>query len=198
MENLLRTDFTAHYGLPVATIADIYQETNEQYFEIEDDALREIQISNVANSGQAVYNNHPRRFLVGVINYDKFITSLNHVFQHGRKRCDLVVFTKNENSYFLLNELKESNKRSSTQLKKSLSDLLAVPSIASFANTFTIKRCCFFNKKITIAPPTINAVTAFNAINALAPNGLQFSHPDIELLGFEYYKYYNGHQFLLS
>ena len=197
MENLLRNDFTAHYNLPIAGIANIYQQTDEKYFEI-NDIFGEIQISNVPNSGQAAYNNLLNQFLIGVINYDKFITSLPHLFQRGRKRCDLIVYTKNNDKYFLLNELKASNKRSSKQLKESLSDLLRVPSIAAFVNTFTIKRCCFFNKKIHLAPAPINAVTAFNKVNTITQNGLQVSHPQIEALGFEYYKYYNGEQFVLN
>jgi len=204
MENLLRNDFTAYYGLPLAIVANIYQETNEPYFEIEDDANQETQISIVPDSGQAVYNNRANRFLIGVINYDKFVTSLSHRFQQGKGRCDLIVYTKNNKGYFLLNELKDTNPLfddepsiSTRQLEKSLTDLLNVPTIVAFVNTFTEKKCCFFNKRIQ-APPPILAVTAFNRINTITVNGFQIKNAIIEALGFTFHKYYGGHQFILS
>jgi hypothetical protein len=203
MEDLLRNDFTAHYNLPVATIANIFQQTEERYFEILDDENREVQISTIPDSGQAIYDNSHNKFLIGVINYDKFFTSLDHAFQRGRKRCDVIVYTINQNAYFLLNELKESNQqRKSPQLKQSLKDLLDVPMIAAFVNSFRIKRCCFFNKKIQspppVAPPSIRAITAFNQIQTILVNGFQVSNPEIEALGFSYYKYYAEQRCILS
>ena len=44
MEDLLRTDFTSHYGLSVCTTAKITVVTNEPYFEIEDTDVKEIML----------------------------------------------------------------------------------------------------------------------------------------------------------
>ena len=55
MEELLRIHFTAHYGIGLSTVADIYLETTFPYFEIED-CNGETQISCVQGSGQAIYD----------------------------------------------------------------------------------------------------------------------------------------------
>ena len=71
MEILLKNDFTAHYGLPISTISNISQQTNAPYFEIEDDAEREIIIHLTAGQGMASYKNI-REYNVTIINYDNF------------------------------------------------------------------------------------------------------------------------------
>ena len=51
MENLLKNDFTTHYGLPVSTVTNISVQTNTSYFEIEDDDERQTLIHFSTNSG---------------------------------------------------------------------------------------------------------------------------------------------------
>ncbi len=201
MENLLRNDYTAHYLQPASAVANIYQETNEHEFELEDDNNRETQIFVAPNSGTAVYTN-PNGFLIGVINYDKFVTSLPHQFQRGRKRCDLIVYTTDSSSYFLLNELKDTNplydvQKSTPQLEQSLTDLMNVPSINIFINTFTTRKCCFFNKRAS-APLLLSATSAFNQVNTIALNGFRLPNAIIEALGFTFHKYYGGHKFVFN
>jgi hypothetical protein len=196
METLLQRDFTAHYRLDVSSIANISIQAAAQYFEIEDDQHRETQIHFTAGLGMAAYSNRSS-FDVTIINYDKFITSLPNAFQNGRQRCDLIVYTNTNNRYFLLNELKDRKpnknvrKKAKSQLLESLQCIMAVTAIRIFVNQYTIKRCCYFNKK-AISPPSITAPSAFNRLNQLTLNGIQMSSPGIESLGFEFYQYSKG------
>jgi len=200
MEALLRNDFTAHYGLPYCAVADISQTTNARNFEIEDDENRETIILFQPYHGTAVYRNVLSKQML-IINYDKFVTALDVNFQNRRKRCDLIVCSQNTNDYFLLNELKDASPRSGRkkakkQLVESLKDLMNVDTIATFANNFTIRRCCFFNKRV-VSPPIINAGNAFNRISTVVPQGLQLENPIIESYGFELYEYTGGQFFEL-
>jgi hypothetical protein len=197
METLLNNDFTGHYGLSVSTTVNIRLETTEPYFEIEDDVNKETQLHTTVGSGMAVYSN-VNKYSVVVINYDKFVTGLSPIFQHKRKRCDLIVYTDIIPQYFLLNELKDRRPKPKvktkavSQLLVSLTDLMNVPTIHSFINSYSIKRCCFFNKQAT-APPSISATSAFNRFNTIAINGIKMSNPAIEAFGFELYEY-SGNQ----
>ena len=146
---------------------------------------------------RAIYDNSLNSFLIGVINYDKFISSLDHIFQRGRKRCDLIVFTANSDNYLLLNELKDSNKSKSVQLVSSLEDLMKVEQIKQYAGRFIVRRCCLFNKRVPISPSPINATLAFNRVNPIAKYDFQIENSDIEKYGFTYHKYYGGYQFRL-
>jgi hypothetical protein len=193
METLLRNDFTTHYGLPVSTTPNLSLNTEETYFEIEDDAARETQLHLVAGMGMAAYRN-ANGLTVTIINYDKFVTGLPHAFQHGRKRCDLIVHTSNY-SHFLLNELKDRRPRqrvrndSIKQLEASLALVMGVPAITNFANAHALRHCCFFNKQ-AMAPLTIRAATtAFNRLSTVVTGGLQMPNPTIEAFGFEFWEY---------
>jgi len=196
METLLRNDFTVHYKLPISATANISLSTKAQYFEIEDDEQKETQLHIIAGSGMAAYRN-TNGYTTTIINYDKFITGLPHAFQQGKERCDLIVHTTNLR-YFLLNELKDrkpKNKvrtKSISQLLTSLTLIMNVPNIATFANTHTFRHCCFFNKQ-SVSPPTITATTAFNRLGTLVTGGLRMSNPDIEAFGFEFWEY-SGNQ----
>jgi len=199
METLLKNDYTAHYGLPVSEIHSISNQTDAPYFEIED-VNRETEVYTFANNGTAVYNN-PNRRLFCIINYDKFVTSLDKNFQRGKKRCDLIVHAQNEPTYFLLNELKDANptkgrKKATTQLEESLKDIMAVPTIKKFVNNYNIRQCCFFNKRV-IAPAMISATNAFNRINTITQTGLQLSNQRIENKGFTLFEYSGGKKYVI-
>ena len=196
METLLRNDFTTHYGLPISTTANISISTTAQYFEIEDDVNRETQLHFTAGNGMAAYRNN-NGYTATIINYDKFITGLPRAFQQGKERCDLIVHTADQH-YFLLNELKDRQPRarvrtkSISQLLSSLTLIMEVSSISTFANTHTFRQCCFFNRQ-SMSPPTITATTAFNRLSTLATSGLKMSNLAIEALGFEFWEY-SGNQ----
>ena len=192
METLLKNDFTAHYGLPISEATNITISTSASYFEIEDDENKETQLHLTVGNGMAAYRN-PNGYAVSIINYDKFITGLPRAFQQGKERCDLIIYTTNQR-HFLLNELKDRKPKSKVrtksiaQLLSSLTLIMNVPSIATFANTHTFRRCCFFNKQ-SMSPPTITATIAFNRLGTLVSGGLKMSNPDIESLGFEFWEY---------
>jgi hypothetical protein len=196
MESLLRNEFTAHYGLLVSTLPNLSISTTESYFEIEDDANREIQLHVLAGGGMAGFRNVGRH-LVTVINYDKFITGLPAIFGNGLKRCDLIVYSDNS-EHFALCELKDRKPKSRvraksiSQLLASLGSIMNVPDIDTFAKSHTFRRCCFFNKQ-SMSPPSITATTAFNRLNAVATNGLKMSNSSIEAFGFEFWEY-SGNQ----
>ena len=197
MENRLKQDFTAHYGLAVSTIANIRLVTTEPYFEIEDDVNGQTQLHTGQGLGQAVYRNNART-LVEIINFDRFLTSLPHAFQNGKKRCDLIVHTTGFR-HFLLNELKDrsnmakASSKAIKQLEESLTLIMAVPSINTFANAHQQKRCCFFNKQAR-PPALLNVLNGFNRINRIAQNGLQISNQSIEAFGFGLFDSSGGYQ----
>jgi hypothetical protein len=203
METLLRNDFTAYYGLPTAIVSNISINTAALYFEIEDDEHKETQIHLIRGMGMAAYKN-VNGYEVTILNYDKFLTSLPHIFHQRKQRCDLILHTKNKR-YFLLNELKDKKPKnkvrteSINQLLASLKLIMTVPAIAAFANAHRFRHCCFFNKQsmagtsVTAEAANRTAVNAFNRLSRLTPNGLKMSNPEIEALGFEFWEY-SGNQ----
>ena len=205
METLLRNDFTSHYGLPVATIANILATTAVPYFELKDDNTL---IYTVNSQGTAKYSNL-NTIDITVINYESFFNSLSPAFIHSKEKCDLIVHDNNQ-QYILFNELTDTlpiyvspfintqgqqpgkRQKAISQLLSSLAIVMNVPTIAAFANNHTFRHCCFFNKQ-SIAPPTIIATTAFNRLGTLITGGFRMSNPDIEVFGFEFWEY-SGNQ----
>ena len=131
---------------------------------------------------------------ISVINYDKFITSIeDEAFQRGRKRCDILIHC-NTHKYFILGELKDRSPKGKVrsgakkQLLSSLQTLIAVSEINAYAGLAGVKKCCYFNKQST-APTTLNATTAFNRLSNVYPDGFQMNNPDMEALGFQFYEY---------
>lgn len=204
MEDLLRNDYTAHYGLPTCIEPNLVIQTSETYFEVEDTTTKEIALHTINGGGMARFAN-PNKVEVTIANYDKFVTSLPNHFQNGRKRCDLVLVS---NANFILGELKDRDvsnsqrrynvrKGAKEQLLQSLTTLIAVPQIMTLANTKTFKRCCYFNKQ-TNSPSIITATTAFNRLSTIFQDGFQMSHPAIEGHNFEFWEYLGGHTLTLT
>lgn len=195
MDSLLKNDFTAYNALTASTV-NIRTDTSLTYFEIEDVA-RVVQVQGVTGFGTGKYRN-PAGNDVAIIDYDGFLTSLPNAFQHGKKRCDVIVYTLN-NSHIVLNELKNRNPhpnvltKATSQLLSTLNEIIRVPTIHAFINNFTSKKCCYSNKQAISPSPIVSATSAFNRINTLVTNGLKLSHPQIEALGFELYEY-SGNQ----
>ena len=204
MKDLLKFDYTAHYNQPVSTIDNFYTSTRNIYFELKDDINL---VYNDKGQGVARFNN-PREIEVFVLNYEEFVKSLSPVYKNRRQVCDILLHTANEKQ-LLLCELTDtfekyvntfSNDKGSQpgkrnkaikQLQQSLSDLIAVPSIACFIEKHSTKQCCFFNKQPK-APVTINAVNAFNRINNLSSNGFEMPVPEIEKFGFRFFEFWGG------
>ncbi|PJJ08164.1 hypothetical protein CLU83_1411 [Flavobacterium sp. 1] len=196
MDSLLKNDFTSFHQLPIS-ILNIRQDTILPYFELEDiDTV--LTLSSIKDSGTAKYTN-PNNLEVIIIDYDTFLTSLSHRFRQGKSRCDAIVYTQNK-SYFLLNELKnrkivnenafeEVLSGAISQMLKTLTLIKSVPSIDTFINPFTQKRCCYCNKQSINPSPIIDAPNAFNRLNNLAPDGIEMEHSEINALGFQLFQY---------
>lgn len=196
MDSLLKNDFTSFHQLPIS-ILNIRKDTILDYFELEDiDTV--LTLSSIKDFGTAKYAN-PNNLEVTIIDYDTFLTSLSHRFKQGKSRCDAIVYTQNK-SYFLLNELKnrkivdenafqEVLSGAISQMLKTLTLIISVPSIDSFINSFTQKRCCYCNKQSINPSPSIDAPNAFNRLNNLVPDGIEMEHSEINALGFELFQY---------
>jgi len=200
MENLLKNDFTAHYGLSACIAQDLVIQTNEPYFELEDTPKKDIVLYIKIGAGTARFSN-PKTATVTVAKYEKFVTSLPNSFQRDRKRCDIIVCDDGEN--LILGEIKDSTnikrhrKKAKKQLYESLTTLLAVPQFLKLTNKKTVKRCCYFNKQ-SDAPSIITATTAFNRLSEIFPEGFQMSHPAIEEQNFEFWEYLGNQTLTLT
>ena len=194
MEDLLRNNYTAHYGLPVCTEPNLVIQTNETYFEIEDTVTRETALHTINGDGMARFSN-PNASAITIANYDKFVTSLPNDFQRGKGRCDIIVCDDGRN--LILGEIKDSpnikqhRKKAKKQLYESLTTLMAVPQFLAITNNKTIKRCCYFNKQ-TSSPAILTATTAFNRLSLIFQDGFQMNYPAIEGQNFEFWEYLGG------
>jgi len=198
MKDLLMTSLVAHYGLPVPTTTNWFIQTVEKYFEIEDTDAGEILLHTTRGLGMSKFSNQ-NDLDVTIINYDKFITSIQSTpFKNGRQRCDIILNT-NDDKYFILGEIKDRsivNKNSQKKVRKgakeqilaSLQTIYAVPEIVAYINLKTRKLCCYFNKQ-SDSPVLLNATTAFNRLPNFYPDGFQMSKPDIEAFGFYFFEY---------
>lgn len=196
MDSLLKNDFTVFHKLPISNL-NICQNTNSSYFELEDvDTV--LTLSNTKDSGTAKYSN-PNNLDMAIIDFDSFLTSLSHKFRQGKSRCDAIVYSQNK-SYFFLNELKnrkiEDENAFSEVLSKAISQMLktlylinTVPSIITFIESFTEKRCCYCNKQSNYPSPIINATIAFNRLNNFMPDGIELEHLEMNVLGFKLFQY---------
>lgn len=195
MESLLFNDFINHHSLPACTVT-IAQNISHPYFEI-DDVARNLIVHTTPSNGMAKYEN-PSSKEIAIIDYDGFLTNTPHVFQQGKERCDVIVHTTNEKSYFILNELKDripATKvltKATSQMIATLNELQKVPTIVSFIANFAVKKCCYCNTQST-APIILTATTAFNRLTTVSTNGLKLSNVHIENLGFELWEY-SGNQ----
>lgn len=192
MEDLLMTKLISHYNLPAPTITNWFVETDDDYFEIEDTHGGEIKLHTKRGLGMAKFRNSDS-LKITVINYDKFITSIqDEPFKSGRKRCDIIATEVNK--YIIIGELKDRihtrkvRSGAQKQILCSLQTLTNVPEIKSYIDLKTTKICCYFNKQSS-SPTTINATTAFNRLPSMIPDGFKMSKPDIEAFGFEFYEY---------
>lgn len=203
MEQHLRNDFTAHYGLPTYTAPNLCIQTSATYFEIEDTETKEVLIHTGQGLGMARFSN-PNQHEVHICNYDKFLSEQDDSFQLGKKRTDILVTCDNA-GFIVLGELKDrliSTKRKQNkvsrgakeQLLGTLKTISEVPEISAYITAKPTKRCCYFNKQ-SKGPTTLTAVPAFNRLSNLYQDGFQMSNPDIEALGFEYWEY-TGNQTL--
>ena len=200
------TNLVSHYILPTPTIINWFIQTEETYFEIEDTTVGEIVLYTTRGSGMSKFSN-PDTLAVTVINYDKFITSIqDESFKSGRQRCDIIL-NSNDNRYFVLGEIKDRSifnknsrrnvrKNAKEQLISTLQTILVVPEIATYLTTKVTRRCCYFNKQ-SASPAILSATTAFNRLPNFYPDGFKMTKREIEALGFEFYEYTGAQTMIL-
>jgi hypothetical protein len=195
MESLLKNDFINHHSLPSCTI-NIAQKVNYIYFEI-DDVAKNLVIHTTPSNGMVKYKN-PLAKEVTIIDYDGFLSNTPAEFNKGKERCDVIIHTTNEYSYFLLNELKnripKTNvlAKATSQMIATLNELHNIPAIVTFISKHITKKCCYCNTQST-APATLTATNAFNRLTTISTNGLKLSNVAIENFGFELWEY-SGNQ----
>lgn len=202
MEDLLTNKLVSHYNLPAPTTTNWFVRTEATYFEVDDTSTGDIVVNTNRGSGMAKFSNVDA-LSVNVVNYDKFITSIqDEAFKQGRKRCDILV-TCHSNRYFILGELKDRNPRGRVrsgaikQLLSSLQTLTTVPEINAYIDSKAVKRCCYFNKQST-SPTNLSATIAFNRLSRAFPDGFRMSKPEIESFGFDFYEYTGEQTMALS
>ncbi len=200
MEQLFLGDYINHYGLFAysGSVDDVYLRCDESYFEIKDDSSKTLTISKNKNFGEAKIAN-PNKYMVGIFNYDKFVSALDAKFQDDKKRCDMILATDND---FILAELKDSqNKKAESrarkQLLQSLETIIDVPAIDTYITQHSTRKCCYFNRQASTSNSEIinTTITAFNRPSNISPNGLKMKNKKIEDLGFEFWQY-TGNQVL--
>lgn len=196
MSNIFYKEYTKHNNL-----ANCYKKcekrNNYNYFELID-ISKELHISASRINGMAKYENTTFKKLL-FFDYDKFLSSLPHSLSEGKRRCDAIIYTIEEKTYFILNELKDRDNTSSKkrrairydakdQLKHTLNELFSVPEINNFINLFSHKICISSNAQPTPPEPLISSVIAsFNPLSNITPNGLNLPDTEINSYGFEYW-----------
>lgn len=209
IKNLLECNFITHYKLTTIVSVNVVS-TTDTNFDLIDDAV----LVYPAGTGIAKYNN-PNHKEINVINYESFINSLPRTFQHGREKCDLIIYTS-DLSYFILSELTDTQpiyvpdfalkngtfrtgkrNKAISQLKQTLKDISDVNEIDNFIKRHSTKHCCFFNKQ-ALAPIGITAIIAFSRLSSITPNGYKMSNPEIESFGFELWEFSGSQTYLLS
>lgn len=195
MGNIFYSSFIKHYNL-----GNCYKKcekrTSVNYFEL-NDISKVLHISPVPINGMAKYENRNLKTLI-VFDYDRFFSSLPHLIGQGKRRCDAVLYTINDKSYFILNELKDrdnhnSKKRSriritsKDQLFQSLNEMLTIPEFNTFINSFTHKLCISSNAKPHSVGIIGNVINSFNPLSRIAPNGLNLPDNQINSLNFQYW-----------
>jgi hypothetical protein len=197
MKNLLEKDFITHYGLTVSITVNVVS-TNNERFDLRDDAA----LVCLFGSGIAKYEN-PTRKEVNIINYEHFFKSLPQSFQQNRKNCDLFVYTSDK-QYFLLNELTNKGKKKGKkrvhairQMLETLEIISNVPAIQSFIQQYSIRQCCYFNKK-SQAPMPVNATVIFNTIDTISEEEPTLSNEKrFDKFHFEFCEFSGTHACLL-
>lgn len=215
VKSLFEHDFVSHYGITATVVADEYHVDN-RLFELEDKddnpvvgyGAGKVRFSNVAGG-------------MDVFAYERFINSTERTFQEGLSRCDYLLTSSSPNYLVCLLELTSAKgsivglfarkqnlphgkiAKVETQLCISLQKMLEVPSIAAdFANrqhkicltAYRIFRTD--NPKERIKRPN----SRYRLIEERETNehGARVSAPDIERLGFLYYRIAHGDTFRIQ
>ena len=84
------------------------------------------------------------------------------------------------------------------QMQQVLRDISDVIEIKLFIGQYSIKKCCYFNKKPQSPSIRISAPTSFSKLSYIAPHGFKMSNLNIESLGFELWEFSGNQTYLLG
>ena len=164
-----------------------FEDTAKKVFDIID---KKIRICQNANTGSATFHNL-LCLKIRFIDYENIIDQLPDRLQWQLKRCDFIAYDIDGNSFFILNELSQSNS-SQTKLKDAIEQLYntalhltRVKEIKDFINTKEKHQCVFSNRNQTIINTPYGIADSFNIIENLLPNPIIHNNNRINNLGFD-------------
>ena len=220
MKALLENDFPAHYGLGRRRQC-VEIQTNDATFDLVEkpvDFVVEYQ------SGEASFSNADAN-LLSVINYDQYLNKFAGTpISDGKRRCDFIVSSVENDVLLLLCEMTSSYEgvenlslpikdhkgnivfsrgkyeKAEVQLFQTLDNILAVPTIATYA-AGKQKRICLMSYIITHNAEH-SAVEAFgrprmSEAMEVGEDGAEVPCPSIEAFGFRYFRISHNYTFRL-
>lgn len=220
MRSLLENDFPAHYGVGRRRSC-IEIQTEEAAFD-----LREQPADFVVKyrSGGVSFSNAEQN-LLSIINYEQFLNCFNGTqMSDGKRRCDFIVSSTDNDVLLLLCEMTSSfddvenlslpiknhkgnvifprgkYEKAEVQLFQTLDNILAVPTIATYAANRQ-KRICLMSYVIKHSVEH-NAVESFGRprmteAKEAGEDGAEVSCPAIESFGFRYFRICHEYTFKL-
>lgn len=207
MSNIFYNNFKEHYLLK-SIHKKCEKRNNYNRFELLD-ISKELHINvNHSSIGMGKYDNISNKEIL-FFDYDKFFSKLPATINNNKQRCDVILYTLSDKSYFILNELKDKNnstgkkrrgirKDARDQLIDTLIELYSIPNISSFINSFTNKISITSNAQPYSATIIGSALSSFNPLSRIAPNGLNLSHAIINSFGFDYWDLIGNQSFKIK
>lgn len=220
MRTLLENDFPSYYGVGRRRSC-VEIQTEDAAFDLADQPANFVV---GYRSGGASFSN-ANQSLLSVINYEQYLNDYNGTqMSDGKRRCDFIVSSVDDDALLLLCEMTSTYtgtenlslpitdhkgnvvfprgkyEKAEVQLFQTLDNILAVPTIARYAESRQ-KRICLMSYVITHSAEH-NAVEAFGrprmteAAEA-GEDGAEVSCPAIEALGFRYFRISHNFTFRL-
>lgn len=195
MIELLKNSFVPHVNnlkpidpkLEPQDLAIRYEDTTKDEFDIIDKAQTIIVD---LNNGSATFHN-PNDKSIRIIDYENILDQFPDKLQKGIKRCDFIVYHSDGNSFFILNELSQSNnvkaklKDAIEQLYASAMHLTRVGTIKDFIDNNEKLQCIFSNRNNKVISSPELMAEPFNLILELLPEPIIHENHRINKLGFE-------------
>lgn len=160
---------------------------NDSFFDIVD---KQPKIKQPIGQGSATYNNKENK-IIAFIDYEDFLNKLPANNTKDLKKCDFIAYDLDTNSFFLLNELSQSNDAKNKfsdarkQLHNAIFNFSKTPDIQSLIFTFERRLCIFSNKTSIIATPE-NMADAFDAVKKYLPEPIVHDFQPITKLNFKF------------
>lgn len=170
---------------PPATITPVIEDTSAEVFDVAD-TKDNNHIIHPIGQGTATYYNSKKED-VRFICYEQIVDAFGNLAK-GVSRCDLLAYTKNKNTIFILHELSIGNigsKRSKArnQLFGTLHTLHNIANIWNTISQFKDRRCILSCRSSIAASPQ-GVADGFMAIYSVLPDPIPMNAAQITRLGF--------------